>query len=170
MLAVSQSWHGHPGRLVANASEYRAERVAWGSPDNQGSNQSLPSWQAWAKPVGGGAVALLVVRLPSREGSHSSGKPDAPPRMGCYGPSRKSQLSRARGSCGGGRRLGYSNGTQFVSEFSSKARAVPAVGARGPRGRPPTLSASAEHARLAPWPSARGCRCACGRAAPTRRA
>ena len=63
VLAVSQCWHGHPGRLVANASEYKVVDVVHGSPGVTHTTERLPSWQAWAKPVGGGAVALLVVRV-----------------------------------------------------------------------------------------------------------
>ena len=63
VLAVSQCWHGHPGRLVANASEYKVLDVVHGSPGLSHTTERLPSWQAWAKPVDGGAVALLVVRV-----------------------------------------------------------------------------------------------------------
>jgi alpha-galactosidase len=63
VLAVSQTWAGHPGRLVANASESKVVDVVHGSPGTQFTTERLPSWQAWAKPVGGGAVALLVVRV-----------------------------------------------------------------------------------------------------------
>jgi hypothetical protein len=63
ILAISQSWHGHPGRLVGNSSEYRVMRTAHGSPDTRGSTERFPSWQAWAKQVSNDAVALLVVRV-----------------------------------------------------------------------------------------------------------
>ena len=63
ILSVSQSWAGSPGRLVANSSEYQVMRTAHGSPDTRGSTETFPSWQAWAKPVGNGGVALLVVRV-----------------------------------------------------------------------------------------------------------
>ena len=63
VLAVSQCWHGHPGRLVANSSETRVVAVVHGSPGLTHTTERLPSWQAWAKPVSGGAVALLVVRV-----------------------------------------------------------------------------------------------------------
>ena len=55
-----QCWHGHPGRLVANASEYKVVDVVHGSPGVTHTTERLPSWQAWAKPVGGGAVAVAV--------------------------------------------------------------------------------------------------------------
>jgi len=63
VLAVSQTWQGHPGRLVANSTETKDLGVAHGSPGVTHTNESLPSWQAWAKPVQGGAVAVLVVRV-----------------------------------------------------------------------------------------------------------
>ena len=43
-LAVSQSWHGHPGRLVDQ------------DVDNAGK-----AWQAWSKPQDKGAVAVLLI-------------------------------------------------------------------------------------------------------------
>ena len=66
VLAVSQSWFGHPGRLVANATEYRAVVVEHGSTGNRVSTEQFPSWQAWAKPVANGAVAVrgLIGQLP----------------------------------------------------------------------------------------------------------
>ena len=63
VIAVSQTWAGHPGRLVANSTEYRDLGAAHGSPATQGTTERLPSWQAFAKPLRGGTVALLVVRV-----------------------------------------------------------------------------------------------------------
>ena len=62
-LAVSQSWSGHPGFLVANSTEVQDFKAVWGSPGTQYVNASLPSWQAWAKPLKGNGVAVLVVRV-----------------------------------------------------------------------------------------------------------
>ena len=43
-LAVSQSWHGHPGRLAAQDTFLAGKQ-----------------WQAWSKPQAGGAVAVLLI-------------------------------------------------------------------------------------------------------------
>jgi alpha-galactosidase len=63
LLAVSQTWQGHPGRLVANSTEYKVLDVVHGSPGISHTTELLPSWQVWAKPVAGGAVAVLLVRV-----------------------------------------------------------------------------------------------------------
>ena len=63
VLAVSQVWAGHPGRLVANSSAYDVVDAVHGSPGTQFTRETLPSWQAWAKPIANGAVALLVVHV-----------------------------------------------------------------------------------------------------------
>jgi hypothetical protein len=63
VLAISQVWEGHPGRLVANSSAYKIVDTVHGSPGTQFTTEKLPSWQAWVKPVANGAVALLVVHV-----------------------------------------------------------------------------------------------------------
>ena len=62
-LAVSQSWSGHPGFLVANSTEVQDLAVVHGSPGTQYTNESLPSWQAWAKPLKDNGMAVVVVRV-----------------------------------------------------------------------------------------------------------
>lgn len=62
-LAVSQSWAGHPGFLVANSTEVKDFAVVWGSPGVLTTNASLPSWQVWAKPLKDNGVAVLVVKV-----------------------------------------------------------------------------------------------------------
>ena len=37
--------------------------MAWGSPGTRYTNNSLPSWQVWAKPLKGNGMAVLVVRV-----------------------------------------------------------------------------------------------------------
>ena len=48
---------------MANATETQVLEVEHGSPGKRHTNETFPCWQAWAKPVRGGAVALLVVRI-----------------------------------------------------------------------------------------------------------
>jgi alpha-galactosidase len=70
-LAVSQSWSGHPGFLVANSSSgilggripAQNFKVAWGRAGTHYTNASLPSWQVWAKPLKDNGMAVLVVRV-----------------------------------------------------------------------------------------------------------
>ena len=62
-LAVSQSWSGHPGFLIANSTEVQDFAVVWGSPGVLTVNASLPSWQAWAKPLKDNGMAVVVVRV-----------------------------------------------------------------------------------------------------------
>ncbi len=62
-IAVNQVWEGHPGRLVANASEVKDVTVLSGATGSRKTTDSLPSWQVWAKPVADGAVAVLAVRV-----------------------------------------------------------------------------------------------------------
>ena len=78
MLAISQVWRGHPGRLVANASVYKVVDASHGSPGTQFTTESLPSWQAWAKPVANGGVALLVVKVWEEDGEGISDAPPSP--------------------------------------------------------------------------------------------
>ena len=46
-IAVSQSWHNHPGRLVASMPA--------------GAHDADIQWEAWAKPQANGAMAVLLV-------------------------------------------------------------------------------------------------------------
>ena len=62
-LAVSQSWSGHPGFLVANSTAVKDFAVAYGRQGTHFTNASLPSWQAWAKPLKDNGMAVLVVRV-----------------------------------------------------------------------------------------------------------
>ena len=58
-----QAAHTHPGRLLRNATTARDLNVTHGSPGLTYTTERLPSWQAWAKPLQGGAVAVLLVRV-----------------------------------------------------------------------------------------------------------
>jgi alpha-galactosidase len=76
-LRVNSEWAGHPGRLVRNSTTYFVAGVAHGAdglphrPDchvgttpSWGCTQEmLPMWQLWAKPLLGGDVALLVLNV-----------------------------------------------------------------------------------------------------------
>jgi len=62
-LRVSQTWAGHPGRLVANSSKYFDAVCEKGASDTHSHPCTFPEWQAWAKPQPGGAVAVLLVNL-----------------------------------------------------------------------------------------------------------
>lgn len=71
VLAVSQSWAGHPGRLVANSSSIKDVGVEHHSTGNLVTQEAFPSWQLWAKPLPGGATAALLVRHWAAEGEGS---------------------------------------------------------------------------------------------------
>ena len=59
-VSVNQAWAGHPGRLVQSwagpAIELKPPPAA-----------SLNTRQLWAKPVGGGAVAVLLINASPHE-------------------------------------------------------------------------------------------------------
>jgi len=61
VINVSQSWAGHPGRLVTNASTYFDAECKHGATGSREDACRLPSWQVWAKPQSKGAQAVLVV-------------------------------------------------------------------------------------------------------------
>lgn len=61
VINVSQSWAGHPGRLVANSSTYMDAVCEHGATAGRKDDCRLPFWQVWAKPQGADAVAVLVV-------------------------------------------------------------------------------------------------------------
>ena len=49
---------------MANSSDTKVVEVLHDSAGTQSTTELLPSWQAWAKPVGAdGSVAVLVVRV-----------------------------------------------------------------------------------------------------------
>jgi hypothetical protein len=54
---------GHPGRLVQNASTYFVATCEHGCTGGRKENCSLPEWQVWAKPMPGGAEAVLIVNV-----------------------------------------------------------------------------------------------------------
>jgi len=62
-LAVSQSFHGHPGRLIKNSSRYVVKHCAIWASALGGHNCTLPTYQVWAKPMAGGAQAVLAVNI-----------------------------------------------------------------------------------------------------------
>jgi len=68
-LAVSQSWAGHPGRLVAQAAQVETfqefhNKLSRSSLDDTTPLQ-LPSWQIWAKPTATNSQAALLVNINS---------------------------------------------------------------------------------------------------------
>jgi alpha-galactosidase len=63
VLAISQQWAGHPGRLVRNATSSFDALTKHGCSDRRGDNQSMPEYQVWAKPQPNRTVALLVVNI-----------------------------------------------------------------------------------------------------------
>ena len=73
LSASTPEWAGHPGRLVKNSTSSFVAGVAHGAwwPRLQGGltqslqlhAEELPTWQLWAKPLLGGAVALLVLNV-----------------------------------------------------------------------------------------------------------
>jgi len=58
MINVSQSWAGHPGRLVANTSTYFDAECKHDATGSREDACRLPPWQVWAKPQGKGAQAV----------------------------------------------------------------------------------------------------------------
>ena len=84
VLNVSQQYAGHPGYLVSecsnglpprsrltqtpllpteNSTDYFEAELARGAAGRLSGNASLPSYQVWAKPQPGGALAVLVVNV-----------------------------------------------------------------------------------------------------------
>ena len=63
VIAISQQWAGHPGRLVRNASASFDALTKHGCSDRRGDNQSMPEYQVWAKPQPNRSIALLVVNI-----------------------------------------------------------------------------------------------------------
>jgi len=57
-LAVSQSWEGHPGRLVSQAAQKEIFQVP-----ESGKSMALPSWQVWAKPTATTSQAVLLLNI-----------------------------------------------------------------------------------------------------------
>jgi len=58
-LAVSQSWVGHPGRLVSQATQKEIFQV------DTSKSMALPSWQVWAKPTSSSSQAALLLNIAS---------------------------------------------------------------------------------------------------------
>lgn len=63
VLAISQSYNGHPGRLILNSSDYLVKHCALWASGMGGHNCTLPTWQVWAKKMAAGAVAMLAVNV-----------------------------------------------------------------------------------------------------------
>lgn len=73
-LRVNAEWAGHPGRLVRNSTSSFLAGVAHGAKGGPGchpgaprswscTQEELPTYQLWAKPLLGGDVAMLVLNI-----------------------------------------------------------------------------------------------------------
>jgi alpha-galactosidase len=73
-LRVNSEWAGHPGRLIKNSTSKFIAGVAHGAGGGTGchvgsppswecTQEELPTWQLWAKPLLAGDVALLVLNI-----------------------------------------------------------------------------------------------------------
>eukprot|EP01120_Amphizonella_sp_Union-15-10_P006187 TRINITY_DN1950_c0_g1_i1.p1 TRINITY_DN1950_c0_g1~~TRINITY_DN1950_c0_g1_i1.p1 ORF type:complete len:212 (-),score=38.15 TRINITY_DN1950_c0_g1_i1:50-685(-) len=56
-LEISQSWNGHPGRLVSQSTELFTMK------DHYGKVTLLPSWQVWAKSLAKSAQGVFLVNI-----------------------------------------------------------------------------------------------------------
>eukprot|EP00039_Didymoeca_costata_P022444 m.4521 g.4521 ORF g.4521 m.4521 type:complete len:433 (+) comp3005_c0_seq1:149-1447(+) len=63
VIAVSQSYFGHPGRLVLNSSEYFHTTCLHGATGSRGSPCDLPEYQVWAKTQGDDVEAVLIINI-----------------------------------------------------------------------------------------------------------